>query len=236
LQVFTRGRKLEEYIPNYFRDSTVLPDLKRNAKPYSGPALVTNTDKLVYSSGLTGSHIALWPSHGYFYDQKLDRWQWQRARLYGTVEDIFPYSFVIAYLTPMLENAGATVLLPRERDIQEHEVVVDNDTIHGASAMVIINGRNTWERSESPGFLIKDTLHTGENPFTMGSYMKIEALPDDTAMLKYIPEIPESGEYAIYISWGREEGSRDDVPCDVYHTGGRAGSLNQTMGQLPGFT
>jgi hypothetical protein len=76
---------------------------------------VKRLDQPEFEKGLDGAHIALWPSHGYFFDQRMDRWQWQRARLWQTVEDIFPWSFTSAYLVPMLENAGAAVLL-RERD------------------------------------------------------------------------------------------------------------------------
>ncbi len=57
----------------------------------------------------------------------LDRWEWQRARLFGTVEDISVMGYVLPYLTRMLENAGANVFLPRERDMQTNEVIVDND-------------------------------------------------------------------------------------------------------------
>jgi hypothetical protein len=231
LQLFALGRKLEEYIPNYFRDSTHLQDASRNSRPYTGPAWVTNTSRPVFSSGLSGSHIALWPSHGYFYDQAQDRWRWQRARLYGTVEDIFPFSFVVSYLAPMLENAGATVIIPRERDTQIHEVVVDNNAVPGKSRLEIVNGRNSWEESDRGGFLHRDTLFTGENPFVLGSYLKIACLPDDTALLRYIPDIPEPGEYAVYVSWGSEENNRDDVHCDVNHSGGTTRFLlNQTMG------
>lgn len=34
---------------------------------------------------------------------------------------------IIPYLIPMLENAGANVFTPRERDTQKQEVIVDND-------------------------------------------------------------------------------------------------------------
>ena len=41
---------------------------------------------------------------------------------------MFTQSFVLPYLVPMLENAGAYVMLPRERDTQINEVIVDNDS------------------------------------------------------------------------------------------------------------
>ena len=55
-------------------------------------------------------------------------WELQRPRLFCTTEDLFTQSFVIPYIIPMLENAGAIVYTPRERDWQRNEVIVDNDT------------------------------------------------------------------------------------------------------------
>ena len=67
--------------------------------------------------GLDGKVIAMWQSHGFYFEPKLNRWEWQRARIFQTVEDLYTQSFVMPYLMPMLENAGAYVMSPRERDI-----------------------------------------------------------------------------------------------------------------------
>ena len=158
IQLQARGRLLEEYVPNYYRDSASLYDQNRLTTVDTGPALVTDMDRRNYAGGLTGNHIALWPSHGFFFDQQLDRWQWQRARLWQTVEDIFPWSFTSDYLVPMLENAGAVVLLPRERDTQIHEVIVDNDKKTGESQLLIMNGERHMGKADRPGFMIMDTL------------------------------------------------------------------------------
>jgi len=69
---------------------------------------------------LYGRIFAIWNSHGRYYEKSLERWEWQRARLFTTVEDLLSSSFVLPFLAPMLENAGANVLLPRERDTQSH--------------------------------------------------------------------------------------------------------------------
>ncbi|MDE6764965.1 MAG: hypothetical protein K2J52_01490, partial [Duncaniella sp.] len=74
----------------------------------SGP-FVKRIDDPDAPKGLDGRNIALWQSHGRYYDAKENRWMWQRARLMGTVEDLFPQAFVLPYLIPMLENAGAYV-------------------------------------------------------------------------------------------------------------------------------
>ena len=89
--------------------------------------IVRNEEELKYRKGLSGRQIALWQSHGYYYDAKTCRWKWQRAPLFTTVEDLYTQSYVLPFLIPMLENAGAYVMTPRERDTQKHEVIIDND-------------------------------------------------------------------------------------------------------------
>lgn len=82
---------------------------------------------VVPSQGLAGRHIALWQSHGRYFDQPQNRWKWQRSQLWQTCEDLYTQSYVLPYLVPMLENAGACVMLPRERDVQKYEILADND-------------------------------------------------------------------------------------------------------------
>jgi len=63
---------------------------------------------------LHGQNIALWPSHGIYYNQDEDRWKLQRATMWSTVEDV--YTTAIAELTSQcLERAGATVFWARAR-------------------------------------------------------------------------------------------------------------------------
>jgi len=231
IQLFARGRLLEDYVPNLYREQSSLYDINRMATPSREKALVTNLDRPVFPGGLTGKYIALWPSHGFFFDQQLDRWQWQRARLWETVEDIFPWSFTSTYLVPMLENAGATVLLPRERDTQIHEVIVDNDLKTGGSQLVITNGKNEWNKAVQPGFMLLDTLYPGQNPFVLGTCLALFSTPGDSTALTYIPDIPENGEYAVYVSWAKTDKCICNVRYEVRYTGGKAlFSVNQCMG------
>lgn len=231
VQLISRGRRLEEYIPNYYREQASLFDTNRIIKSYRGIPLVTRCDQPVFPGGLERKHIALWPSHGYFFDQQLDRWQWQRARLWETVEDIFPWSFTASYLVPMLENAGATVLLPRERDTQINEVIVDNDRIPGNSELYINNGASVWQKAEHPGFIYVDTLYPGQNPFMMGTFLSLEVTPGDSSSLTYVPDIPETGEYAVYGSWGKSDQCIERVSYEVRYTGDTARFLvNQCLG------
>lgn len=105
-----------------------------NPRPYTFPGKDHPTGRLVrragepsYSKGLGDKHIAIWQSHGRYFDDKTGEWVWQRPQLWRTVEDMYTQSYVLPFLVPMLERAGACVLTPRERDTQRDEVVADND-------------------------------------------------------------------------------------------------------------
>ncbi|MDO4820171.1 MAG: hypothetical protein Q3994_07350, partial [Prevotella sp.] len=91
---------------------------------------VSNTSRpYIPSYGLQGRHLTVWASHGIYYNVEKQRWIWQRVPLHLTREDLFTQTIVVPYLMPMLEDAGAVVFTPRERDWQRNEVVVDNDLI-----------------------------------------------------------------------------------------------------------
>ena len=100
------------------------PDKKKKDKTrlslntdYKGAPWVTNTSRPnEISRGLQNRHIALWQSHGQYFKNENGEWSWQRPRLFCTTEDLFTQSFILPYVIPMLENAGANVFTPRERD------------------------------------------------------------------------------------------------------------------------
>ena len=64
------------------------------------------------NKGLKGRNIAIWPSHGLYFNHELDTWVWQRATLWTTVEDLYSHEYV-RLIKQMLENAGARVFMPR---------------------------------------------------------------------------------------------------------------------------
>ncbi len=143
----------------------------RRTDPRSKSPLVRTDER--WSKGLSGRHIALWQSHGRYYEATTDRWEWQRAATHRTVEDLYTQSYVLPFLIPMLENAGACVMTPRERDIQPHEVVCDNDPSFSGhrDGMMRRSGRyretGTWSDA-GPGFADpKPVYDVYENPFTM---------------------------------------------------------------------
>ena len=213
ISLLAGSQRLEKMIPNYFRH--ILPVDSARIPPYSvtRPVLVNRVDAIRPEEGLSGRYIALWHSHGYYFDMPLDRWEWQRAKLFGSVEDLSVMAYVIPYLVPMLENSGATVFLPRERDIQVNEVIVDNDRSTGNSEFVLQVSEPPMAAGE--GFAIRDTLFTGDNPFRMGTSLRIQG---GSAM--YIPEIPERGWYGVTVSWPVIKDNAGKVLIKVNHTGG----------------
>ncbi len=232
-RIHARQYKIEELIPNYFRTEPRRIDYARLNRLGIRPTTLIRkmTDSFIPESNLTGNYIALWHSHGWYYEQKLQRWEWQRARLFQTVEDLGPLSFTLPYLVPMLENAGAIVFLPRERDLQVNEVVVDNDSendtlnIYAETAGDLFNGKY-------PGFAVGEPPYDYTiNPFRQGTYRQMRSNRIITGSVEWIPDIPETGEYAVYISWFRSDSNITDAHYTVYHTGGRTAFLiNQQIG------
>lgn len=224
IEVYSNRYSLYQLIPNYYRKLIPVDSTRIHASNERRPVLVQKLNTISPRKGLSGNSIALWHSHGYYFEMNLDRWEWQRARLFGTVEDISVMGYVLPYLTRMLENSGANVFLPRERDFQTHEVIVDNDRSTANSEVVLHLNDNVQKIGE--GFLLTDTLFPGVNPFKKGTSLRIL---NDSAI--YIPEMPADGDYAVYISYPVREDNSRSVKYSVSHTGGITEFLvNQTIG------
>jgi len=220
VELFSRGQRLEQFIPNDLRMGKLEDDRTRVRKPVRVVPLVSSQSNKNISGGLLGNHLAIWPSHGLYFDSAQDRWQWQRARLFGTVEDLFTINFVTKLIAPKLQNAGAVVLMPRERCFQTNEVIVDSDGSTGNSEVLVVDaGRRTW-RQVSGGFKIADTIFHGQNPFKMGAHLQLAPRAGLEAYIKYIPDVPEDGYYSVYFSWGRNRRNSKQVRGDVNHAGG----------------
>ena len=209
--------------------------LKDPAKQPSGrKQLVTEVGQETYTKGLSGKNIAVWQSHGRYFDEGAERWIWQRPCLFQTVEDMFTQSFVLPYLVPMLENAGAYVMLPRERDVQRNEVIVDFDVIDQAYGNATYKETGKWTDA-GPGFAALKPVYTGlENPFTTGSSRKSDCVLEGNkgeATVLWRPEIPERGEYAVYISYKSLPESTTSAHYTVHYLGGkREFIVNQKIG------
>ena len=210
----------------------------RTTDPRHRSPLVRTDER--WSRGLSGRHIALWQSHGRYYEEKTERWEWQRAATFRTVEDLYTQTYVLPFLIPMLENAGAVVMTPRERDAQSWEVICDNDpSFHGErTGKMRRTGRykETGGWSETgPGFAdTKPVYSVYENPFEAGTARMTETVTGEEAHGKasatWRPEIPERGEYAVYVSYKSFANSTTDAVYTVHHLGGESVlHVNQRM-------
>ena len=232
LTVKTGGWAIEKLIPNRLSDpvdkSRTWGDIDYKGKPW----VFNATRPYTITHGLNNRHFTVWASHGIYYSIADDQWKWQRPPLFATSEDLFTQTIVTPYLIPMLENAGAIVFTPRERDWQKHEVIVDNDSLSIGYTEQSIH--HPWQTAPMPGF----SLHAGnyvdhENPFEAGTARMIEATEHKHHLghVIYQPTIPEAGRYAVYVSYQTVEGSVDDARYTVWHKGiASECHVNQQMG------
>ena len=205
------------------------------AKPRTAGPFVVRVDAPEAPLGLDGKNIASWPSHGRYYDNKENRWMWQRGRLMGTVEDLYSLSYVYPYLVPMLENAGAYVMMPRERDTSTIEVVVDADGGEAQNGYSEKNGEKKWTEAKGiRGFAYTDKILSGNNnPFKKGTIREIPTVKDikDASSATWTADIPEAGEYALYVSYASLPESARDACYRVNSLRGiEEFHVNQTMG------
>lgn len=186
------------------------------------------------TEGLYNRHISLWASHGRYYDQKKAIWKWQRPNLFCTNEDLFTQTIVVPYLIPMLENAGAVVFTPRERDWQTNEVIIDNDTPLQGTAYVEAEARGDWTTTDKAGFAFHTgNYRDGENPFEAGTARQSKTTRSKKRynIISYQPNFPEAGRYAVYVSYQTVKRSIDDATYTVWHKGEKTTfKVNQQMG------
>ncbi|MDE7418789.1 MAG: xanthan lyase [Muribaculaceae bacterium] len=191
------------------------------------------------TKGMQGDNIAMWHSHGRYYKPGSDNWYWQRPFLFQAVEDTYTLGYILPYAVPMLENAGAYVFLPRERDINPIEVIVDNDqpedgsVLYSQNTYFETNGHQKWENGQGEGFIydLPDFRDT-ENPFENGTYRQVKTTKNGSpSTASWIAEFPESREYAVYVSYKSLPNSSEDARYTINYDGGSEDILvNQKLG------
>jgi hypothetical protein len=228
---------IQDLIPNFYRSRKEDHDILRKplANENRSAQLVRPIRRWSARYGLEGKNIALWHSHGWYYNNSVDRWEWQRPRLFQTVEDLLPMSITLPYLIPMLESAGANVFIPRERDIQINEAAVDNDSSSSDSCRYTeLNDREDlhWQTGIDSGFALGAAPYQyGINPFKQGTCRFTYSDSVSSAGISWVPDIPEDGRYAVYISFRSSPDNIEDARYTVLHRGGRSTFLvNQQIG------
>ena len=224
------NRNLSYYITKVDK----LPEAHRKNIPF-----VTATEPYVNAKkGMQGDIVALWHSHGRYFRPGSAAWMWQRGFLFESIEDTYTMSYMLPFIVPMVENAGGYVMLPRERDINRHEVIVDNDTndegeIYSQPYYKEKTGARKWATGEGEGFIydLPDFRDT-ENPFENGTYRQTTTIRSGApSVAAWYADIPEDGEYAVYVSYKTLPNSTEDAHYTVNYSGGsKEFKVNQTMG------
>ena len=243
---FTPGRIRTN---NYLLEDLATPVLGADGKPspfahsvddprQSRPRFIQEVGARSFPKGMTDRYIVLWQSHGRYYDEAQDIWTWQRACLHRTVEDMFTQTFVLPFLIPMLENAGAYVMTPRERDTQRSEYIIDNDPSFGGprSGEMRRTGRysehGAWSDAGS-GFADTKPAYTfSDHPFRAGTARQARcAGVEADADISWTPDIAKRGRYAVYISYKTLPTSSREAHYTVRHLGGETEfTVNQRRG------
>lgn len=235
LTILVGDKSIDDLIPNIYRKTKDDTRLWGKITHHETPWVTNMSRPYRISEGLQGRHLAITPSHGRFYKNDEERWKWQRPSLYCTREDLLSQSIVVPYLTPMLENAGAIVFSARERDRQPHDIIIDNDNSNNDCGLYIEEGhRKTSWKNGTAGFAIpQGILRMGDNPFTSGSSRIMQTTRDSHSegAALWVPEIPEHGYYAVYVSYQTYPSSVSDAEYLIMHTGGTTRmNVNQQMG------
>ena len=202
--------------------------------PTETTRFITPIDGVKAPLGLDGRNIAMWQSHGWYFEPSLNRWEWQRARIFETVEDLYTQSYVLPFLMPMLENAGAYVMSPRERDFNVNEVIVDADGGLAQTNYSEESGDEVWSDASVKGFAYRNAiLKDVDNPFKDGGVRIVNTvvLGGKESVAKWQPQLPEAGKYAVYVSYASLPNSAPDALYRIYSRSGVSEfKVNQKMG------
>lgn len=213
-----------------------ISDKKKEIKEdieYKGIPWVYNGSRPIsITKGLQNRHLSVYASHGRYFNKNKNRWEWQRPNLFCTNEDLYTQTIVVPYLIPMLENAGAIVFTPRERDWQKNEIIIDNDNKTLLPYYTEINVKQKWQDAGIKGFANKEKYYDdGENPFETGTTRAAKSSSVKNCEISYQPNFPENGKYAVYVSYPTHKKSIPDAQYIVYHQGRKTVFyVNQQMG------
>ena len=236
--IFMKGSRIETLVTPPLGSDGTSHSYKYSFSDKGREDFVTRIGERSFERGLDGRIIALWQSHGRYFEEKFGRWEWQRAPCHGTVEDMYTQSYVLPFLIPMLENAGAYVMTPRERDTQVHEVIADNDPAFTGERTGLMRRSGSYSESgvwsnAGEGFAdAKAAYVLNDNPFTMGTARKAPCiLKGEKSEVRWTPTIEEAGSYAVYVSYKTLENSTSAAHYTVRHASGETEfCVNQKMG------
>ncbi len=233
VSIFAKDTPIEQLIPTSMMDRADTARVYKKELYRGNPWVTPLSRPYNIKKGLQGRHLSVCHSHGKYFNFDKQEWVWQRPRLFCTTEDMFTQTFVVPYLIPMLQNAGAVVFTPRERDWQKQEIIVDNDYIWDGSRYEERVTNFHWQYGGVGFGHNEEGYENGENPFKKGTYRMIEATQNKrmTSEVLWIPEVLVEDDYAVYIAYQTVPGSVSDAVYTVKHGGVESQfRVNQQMG------
>lgn len=235
--ILVNNTNIKQLVPNFYRKELKWDKKRLQQTQHKQTPWVRNISRPYKANkGLEGKHLTICPSHGYYFNVEKGQWETQRPSLFCTHEGLYTLSLATSYLIPMLENAGAIVYSTRERDTQRNEVVVDNNPSHKTRSIYV-----EQNSKKSQWFTMKDgkgydqptkQLKNGVNRFKQGDFRFTRTEKKaDKAYAGWIPNIPETGEYAVYVTYPEWPENVSDAQYIVLHQGGSTiFKVNQKIG------
>jgi hypothetical protein len=90
---------------------------------------------------------------------------------------------------------------------------------------------NLWKTGIGEAFGGNPPYPADFNPFKQGTHRIILSDSTGTAQAEWIPDIPETGKYAVYISYKASDENIDDAEYIIHHAGGEIKfNINQQIG------
>jgi N-acetylmuramoyl-L-alanine amidase len=175
---------------------------------------------------LTGKTVYVWPGHGYTISGT--GWGTQRPNCWNYCEDYGDIETTAFYLARYCYNAGAFVVMNRERDFNPNMVIIDNEVTTSTAGMFISNGFVPGTPYPSTDYeyyyysyssSVSYPLTGNNRPFMYGGYDHVSIASDiPSATATWIPDIPADGYYSVYVSYGQGRYYWDNNPASNYTT------------------
>ncbi len=157
------------------------------------------------TAGLSGLRIFLSAGHGDNYSDTLGTWVYQRDIVQDLREDLHTNEVVLRHLAPLLEAAGAEVVLARERSTYPVRSLVDNDggDLNGSYQEV-----GAWQTGGAAGH--------------GGSYRYASVNPGGDARATFSFDILRAQELPVYVWYLASANRTAEARFIVAHAAGEA--------------
>ncbi|MCA8910932.1 MAG: N-acetylmuramoyl-L-alanine amidase [Planctomycetes bacterium] len=153
------------------------------------------------TGSLSGKRIMVSPGHGWTWQNTSNFWYTQRGVNNGVVEDFSNAMMAIDFLVPYLINAGADVMVPRERGYNPIEFIGDDGDSNYFET-------GSWTASSNVSGYWGAGYHWAGTSVT------------ETATAGWNFTITEEGRYPVYVRWTAGNDRSTDALFRVHYAGG----------------